>query len=127
MNLISHFLNRYSRQSKICDTSLIEIHREFIKMEFINYWDIEKKMFWRYCFLDRNENRLEKFAKSLQNKDYQVGEIKITEDELFILYAEEYTVHSPSSLFEKCKNLSRLLKESRIEIFKGWNVSRNLN
>ena len=112
------------KNTQVFNISLNNMEAAFEKMRHEAGWDTNEKMYWGYYFLDHDNEKLERFAKTMQKEDYQIIEIRSTvNDNLYILHAEKHMEHSSQTLFEECHKLAKLANENNIEIFDGWDVA----
>ena len=108
--------------TQIFNINFDNLNKAFIQMKNEAGWDTEDKLYWGFYFLDHDLKKLEKFADKLKNDSFQIVEIRNTGDNLYLLHAEQYAIHSAESLFDQCHALANLAIENDIEIFDGWDA-----
>lgn len=122
MNIFKKLLNKKQSNTQVFHISLENMLGSFQHMQYNAGWDIRKKMFWGYYFLDSDVNKLETFGHEMKKYGFEVVEIRELPDNQFLLHVEEHVVHSAKSLFDQCHKLAKLAKTNNIEIFDGWDV-----
>jgi|GEM_PF-7015719 len=111
------------KNTKTFDLSLPDLKSQFGKMTNEAHWDVKKPLYWGYYFYDNDKERLKQFSLKLQKeglKTYKIKESASSEGGSYLLYAYEYVVYTPESLFDRCNKLLGLAVANNIEEFDGW-------
>lgn len=112
-------------KTRVFEFSLNKFITTFDKMQHEAGWDITKKLYWGFYFLDKDYKKLESFGILLKEHGYRVIEMREIEGErLYLLHLEQVAIHTPQSFFDTCVNLATIAETHHIEIFDGWDVEQ---
>lgn len=101
--------------------TLDSIKDTFRRMEE-NGVNTQKELLWGYFFTNKTKEKLEKITDIFRKDGYQIIDIYQDKNDLYWLNIEKVEVHSPESLYKRCKEFYQFAEKNNLESFDGYDV-----
>jgi hypothetical protein len=105
------------------NSNLDNITHIFDQMAY-NGWDTSGNLKWGFFFVDASKEKLVAVYKELEEKDYVLEDIYLTEDNRWTLQVSKIDTLTPEKLHKRNLAFNELVQYCGAELYDGWDVER---
>lgn len=90
----------------------------------VDGWDTNSLLKWSFYFVDEEEKKLQEVFSELEEKDYILEDIHLSDDNKWVLQASKQDILTPEKLHRRNLAFNELAEYCNVDLYDGWDVEK---